>query len=297
MKPVVYIDVLFLVNFFINLILLCATSKILKLKTHPLRLSAAAILGAFYAVLIFYPKLGVLYTSVAKVLSSLAIAAVAFNIKGIRLYIKALFTFLMVTLAFGGGIFAIMCFTGLGAKSGMFLKNGVLYMNLPWQILITAAFVLYLLISKIRNAIVSGKENLIDMTVTYSGHSASLKALIDTGNALCDPITNTPVIVAEFKAVKRILPEEFTHIFENGNEDNLAEIEKAAANLSCRIRLIPFKSLGCENGMLLGFKPDKVEIFLNEKPLTLGEVIIGLCSGGLSGDNSFSALIHPEIIS
>ncbi len=291
-KPVVYIDVLFFVNFFINFILLCTASKLLRLKTHPLRLILAASLGALYAVLVFYPRLGFFYTSVSKILSSFAICAVAFNIKGIKLYIKAFLTFLLVTLAFGGGIFAIMCFTGLGAKSGMFIKNGIVYMNLPWKMLILSAFILYLLISRIKSAIWSGRTDLIDLTVTYSGHTARVKALPDTGNALCDPITSAPVIVAELKAVSKIVPHEFARIFESENESDLSD-----ALLSCKIRLIPFASIGCENGMLWGFKPDKVEVFLNERNITLGDVIIGVCRDSLSADNSFHALIHPEIIS
>ncbi|MBO4898269.1 MAG: sigma-E processing peptidase SpoIIGA [Clostridia bacterium] len=297
MKPVVYIDVLFFVNFFINFILLCTTSKILKLKTHPLRLSFAAMLGALYAVLIFYPRLGVLYTSAAKILSSLAITATAFNIKGARLYIKALFTLLLVTVIFGGGIFAVMCFTNLGAKSGMFIKNGILYMNLPWQILLISAFILYFIISRIKSAVWGKSACLLDINVSHSGRSAHIKALPDTGNSLCDPLSRAPVIVAEYSALKSILPDELLRIFENGFENNLAEIEKAASDLKCRIRLIPFKSLGCERGMLLGFKPDKTEVILNENTIALGDVIIGLFGGRLSSDNSFSALIHPEIIS
>ena len=290
MKPVVYIDVLFFVNFFINLVLLHTTSKLLNLKTHLLRLSVAALLGALYSVLVFYPRLSVFYTSLSKVLSSFAICAAAFNIKGIKLYIKTLITFLLVTIAFGGGIFAVMCFTGLGAKSGMFIKNGVLYMNLPWQILIVAALVLYFLIRRIKGAVLAGKLNYIDLKVTYSGHTASLKALPDTGNALCDPISNAPVIVAEFSAVSKILPHEFARIFESENDIDTVP-------LSCKIRLIPFASIGCENGMLWGFKPDKVEAFLNERSVTLGDVIIGMCRGSLSSDKSFNALIHPEIVS
>ena len=297
LKPVIYIDVLFFVNFFINFILLGTTSKILKLKTHVLRLSSAALLGALYAVLIFWPRMSFLYTSAAKLLSSLAIAATAFNIKGIKLYIKALVTFLLVTVIFGGGIFAVMCFTNLGAKSGMYIKNGVLYMNLPWQLLLISAFILYFIISRIKSSVLESRARLFDITVTFSGHETSVKALVDTGNSLCDPLSRAPVIVAEFTAIKSILPKELLRLFENGLENNLEEIEKAAGNLSCRIRLIPFKSLGCENGMLIGFKPDNAEVVINERSRELGDVIIGIFGGRLSPDNSFTALIHPEIIS
>jgi len=31
-----------------------------------------------------------------------------------------------------------------------------------------------------------------------------------------------------------------------------------------KLRLIPYKSIGNENGILIGFKPDSVNVFLND---------------------------------
>ena len=56
MKPVVYVDVLFLVNFLVNFSLLYLTGKILRLKIKYLRVFGAAGAGALYAVLMFLPE-------------------------------------------------------------------------------------------------------------------------------------------------------------------------------------------------------------------------------------------------
>ena len=62
------------------------------------------------------------------------------------------------------------------------------------------------------------------------------------------------------------------------------------------IRLIPFSSLGRENGMLVGFKPDSAYITENEAEREIGNIIVGIYNGRLAGDKSYSALLNPEII-
>ena len=51
-------------------------------------------------------------------------------------------------------------------------------------------------------------------------------------------------------------------------------IEKIGEDYISRFRLIPFSSLGKQNGMLIGFKPDKVTIKFDGLEKEKGDVII-----------------------
>jgi len=55
--------------------------------------------------------------------------------------------------------------------------------------------------------------------------------------------------------------------------------------------------VGKENGLLLGFQPDRVTATVNEHQYEIENVIIGISPTSLSKDKSFQALINPAVIS
>lgn len=301
MKPVIYIDVLFFVNLFINYILLFLTSKIGRLKPGKWRLWIGSLVGAVYSVLMFFPSLEFGYTAMAKFMFSMALVAVAFNIKGIKLYFKTLGIFYLVTLAAGGGVLALFYFTGAGAAMGAVISNGILYMNLPWQFLAFAIGVSCLGIRFVCRMMQSrlAKSNMyMWLNISLGQKKVTLNALVDTGNTLREPISDYPVIIAEYDKLKPILPNEILDIFENDSEINLEAITKLSgkSEIANRLRLIPFCSLGKDNGMLLGFKPDLASLVENEADRDIGNVIVGIYNKKLAGDRSYCALLNPEVI-
>ena len=290
MRPTVYIDVLFFINLLINLILLYVSARLLSLKIKPLRFLIASFFGALYSVLIFFPDFNVFYSGSAKLLSSLAIIAIAFNIKGWRLYFKTLGIFYLVTLLFGGCVFALFYLSGIGSRVGAVIKNGIIYFDLPWQFLFFSIGISYIIISGIWKSILNRARgnSFVSLNIEYSGSNATIRALLDTGNSLFEPISHSPVIVTEFGEIKNILPESIRAAVESGNinfEENF------------KIRVIPFSSVGKENGLLLGFQPDRVTATVNEHQYEIENVIIGISPTRLSKDKSFQALINPAVIS
>ena len=63
-----------------------------------------------------------------------------------------------------------------------------------------------------------------------------------------------------------------------------------------KIRLIPFTSLGKENGILLGLKADNIIINLEENDVSIDNVIVGIYNGVLSKNNKYKALIGLELL-
>ena len=63
-----------------------------------------------------------------------------------------------------------------------------------------------------------------------------------------------------------------------------------------RFRLIPFSSIGKSNGILVGFKPDKIIVKTNEEVFEIKESIVGIYNNILSSEGNYSALLNPDIL-
>lgn len=139
---------------------------------------------------------------------------------------------------------------------------------------------------------------LIPVKISFDNRMIYLSALIDTGNSLKDPLTNIPVMVVEFKALQELLPLEIKSIFENSQEDDLNRVTTiiSTSKWFSRFRLIPFSSLGKENGMLIGFKPDFIVIGEEEEKKDIKNVIIGIYNRSLSRNEKYKALLGPELV-
>lgn len=63
-----------------------------------------------------------------------------------------------------------------------------------------------------------------------------------------------------------------------------------------QIRWIPFTSVGNQNGMLVGVKVEKVELYYQDKREMLDQVIIGVYQGSLSKNQSYHALVGLDFL-
>lgn len=143
------------------------------------------------------------------------------------------------------------------------------------------------------------RERIItEIIILLDNKKVAIMALVDTGNALNEPITKAPVVIAEYSAIKELLPIDAQKIFEqdNKNDFNMIAHIMSDSDLLTRFRVIPFKSLGKDNGMLLGFKPDEVQLVENKKQQNIKNIIIGVYNKKLSNSGEYSALIHPDIL-
>lgn len=296
----IYLDVLFLENLVINYLILLVTAKLAKCRTSNLRMFLGALTGAAYAVLlILAPDMKVYYTPVAKVILSLFIVAIAFWPEKVTAFFKTLAAFYLSSFLFAGAAFAFLYFN----RSGGFVRNGIVYVF--WQsqgTLILFSVITVFIIIRIFWDIVQSRmlreKLLIPVKISFESRNTEIEALVDTGNSLHDPLTNLPVVVVEFKAIRDILPEEIKSIFDSSHEDDLLHATQmiAGTHWMSRFRLIPFTSLGKENGMLIGFKPDYIEIGENDERRGIHEVIIGIYNRALSKNEQYRALLSPDLM-
>ena len=186
-------------------------------------------------------------------------------------------------------------------RMGAVMRNGILYFEMPWRLLLLAFAFLYPLIRLFCRVVIgrlSREKVYLTVKVEQDHQTAVLKGLLDTGNHLRDPLTDAPVIVAEYQQVQNILPKAFCEMYEKSVETQGDASWDAllASSEGLRLRLIPFRSIGEENGMLVGFKPDCVIIEENEREKRLSGAIVGLYAHALSGDQTYGALLAPEMM-
>ena len=84
----------------------------------------------------------------------------------------------------------------------------------------------------------------------------SLRALIDTGNTLKDPMTNEPVLVLDWSAAARLLPES------NLREQDFLHPAELMRRLmlehpGLRARLVPYRAVGVSQGLLLAVRCER----------------------------------------
>lgn len=294
--PVIYIDVLFTVNLIINYILLCSCCVFSNLKKNRYRMLLGSFVGAAYAVLVFFPDFSLLYSMLSKLLISMLIVAASFPFYTVRSYIKALMIFYMVSFGFGGCVLGVFYFSDVGAKLGAVYSNGVLYFNLPWTILASAGLLFYIavkLFSYFSNKTYRSRSLKKKLYLSFGDKTAELTALLDTGNSLIDPITLSPVIIAEYKLIKNLFNDEIKTGLDRIGHDNITWIMSEVAQKGLPARLIPFSTIGRDNGMLLGFVPDRAIIQDDCGMRVMEKCVVGLYEKPLSKDRSYGALLNP----
>ncbi|MHB1420463.1 MAG: sigma-E processing peptidase SpoIIGA [Bacillota bacterium] len=299
-QDTVYLDVVFLINLLMDYAVLWAVGRLGQFKTTFFRLLAGALFGATYSLAVFLPDPGLLLTVVGKVLFSACMVLVCYRWQSLRRFLQAMGYFYMVAFAMGGAVLGAIYVLGGVARSG---TGGLIFLtgNIRAAWLIAALVSAWILgrwgATFIRRNLLS-KLFKIPVIIRFGENRFSTYALVDTGNQLRDPVSQMPVMIAEYSLIKAIFPPGVQQIFENTEEPDLEEIITALASSpwAVRIRMIPFTTIGKKRGMLLGLRPDEVIMITDEKPVNVKDVVVGVYQKRLSPEGAYRALLPPEMV-
>jgi len=297
-KMIVYAEYVFLENFIMNYIILQLTSKFTKRETSKLKLCIAASISALYAFVIFFPSLHFLFSMVMKFACSMLIIVLAYTPYKFKDFFRLLGTFYLITLIFGGAGFAMFYFTSFNG----IVSNGIFYTtDLSLKNIFIACGAAYILINFSWGFIqkqVSKDKVFLKVKIQIQNDIVECIGLVDTGNALKDPLTNHPVIIVEYSALACLLPVEISNVFKDTKSPNLDQLSSIYNNIEWvkRIRMIPFKALGTENGMLVGIKPDFVLIEKEKDIKNVTNIVIAIYNNELSKEGEYRALLHPDLL-
>lgn len=291
----VYVEQLLIENLIINYIILYVTKLLIKSDTSKNRIFIASLIGSIYTLIAFFPSIITIIKLISKIIVAVTIIRVAFKPKNIRVFLKVMATFHLVAFTFAGICLSLLYMANINT----YITDGVFYISnfKIKKLAIAIAFgwiLLQLTFEYLKNKNINA-DNFVFLKIEFAKKEISLKGMVDTGNSLKDPINKLPVIIVEFLAIKDFFPIEIQELFEKHSENNLNLFTNVlyTASSDFKFRLIPFKSLGKEDGMILGFKPDKVTLEL-DKDTCVKELIIGIYNNNLSDD--YRALLHPDII-
>lgn len=296
MNSVVYLDVLVFENLFMNYLLLYVINRFCRCKSKPWRLGVASLVGALYVVILFFPGLHMLYSVIMKFMLSMVMIIIAFSPYKLREFIKILILFYLEAFAIAGSIFAIFFISNknVGIMDGAFLMD-----HISSTYIISGSLVAIILVKfgfDYFENYYSTEKNKIELDIFLNDKHCNIVALVDTGNSLKDPMTNVPVIVVYAKSIVDILPDDIK--YEVLKEDNYSVLTKILLNssLKSRIRVIPYKALGVENGLLTGIRVDMISAKFKTKTNIVREAIVALYNKPISSQGDYQALAYPEIL-
>ena len=267
---VIYADILFIVNLYIDAMLLSAVRRFLHLPLKRGRWLLSSLLGGVFGLSALLPHIRGPALFFLGLTEAFALVAAAFAPKPWIELVKATFLLLLFGAAFSGLLSLLQFFVPL---SGMILRNGAVYFDISPLLLVLLTCAAYGVLYLFDRLFQRRAPEVLFSTVTLAlrGKSVLVSAKVDTGMTLREPFSGLPVILVQQSAVKSILPPDF-----------------GTADGTLPLRFIPFSSVGGA-GVLPAFRPDAATV--NSKP---ADGWVAVTEKPLSA-GSFEALIGAEL--
>ena len=297
-----YADILFAVNLIMNGFILWIVSKLTRRK-RKIRwvLFGASIMAFLYTLLVVLESLRFMNVAIASILILAIGVVVTFHPQGVKPFFKLMLVAYSISFTLGGLGMALMFLTDIPYAVHHIANDWEGFTRaISWQLAFVGMVISYAMIKLTMKMIERHqlkRQMLCNVKIFMGERDTTFEALVDTGHNLREPLSQSPVIIAEFEHIKSFLPDGLKVLFYEKQENDLSilahDLDKGA--FYSRIRMIPFTSLGRTNGMLVGFRPDKV-MLEGTKPLPT-DVIIGIYNNKLCQDGRYQGLLSPELVS
>ncbi len=286
---VIYLDVLILINLIMDMIIFIISTMIIN-KVVPFKkiLIGSILASIMYCIFAITPLMRDVPAILYSVFIPLPAILIIFKPYNIKTLIKEYLVCTFVAALIGGITFSIWSRMGLRLES-------IWNINI-WILLLIGAMVgccFYLSFYHIRRRFIL-PEFEYNMVLVRNGIEVGLKSLLDTGNCLYTPMTHKPVVVAEYKCVDVLMTENEKKFCEK-YADNIESILTDDIMQDIKY-LIPFSSVGCKGGMLIGIEVDSMTIKKYDFRKKYRNCIIGVSITPISSDRSYTALLHPQYI-
>lgn len=231
----VYIDLYVLINTSMNLLCLMITSALLHRRVHRLRALAAALLGGLYAALTLVLGGGGIFEIIGDIAVALLMCTVTFvsASMGIRKLLQCTIVQALTSMILGGIMTALYSMLNrldlpLEALSGDGLS--------VWSFALLTAVAGIATARGGRWFGLSGKTKSVTLRIVLFGHELFLRAMVDSGNLLRDPVSGRSVILVDQALLLPILPPNIANVCTQTAAKHIDLTDYAVAR---HIRLIP----------------------------------------------------------
>lgn len=192
----IYLDVVFIINFFYDFITLISSSIILKRNTKLIRIILGSLFGSL-TLLIYFIRMNNIEIFIYKIIISSLIIIITFNYKNIKYFIKNIYYFYLIGILLGGFLYFI--------NNSLLKNNGLIfYKNKNINVfigIILSVICTYIYIRNIKD-LKTNYNKYLKVKLFFNNYSINLNAFLDTGNKLIDPYTLKPIIIVNKEYIK-----------------------------------------------------------------------------------------------
>lgn len=253
----VYLDLVILLNFLVDFLLLLGTNRLAGHPAGPVRAAAASVLGGIYGGACLIPGFRFLGNLLWRLVSLGLMGVIAFGLD--RSTLRRCVLFVLLSMALGG--------IALGLGSGNFRA-----------LVGAAAGVAALCFVGFQGK--AGARQYIPVALTHGDRQVRFLALYDTGNTLRDPLTGRPVLVAGER-----IGQELANLTKEDMKNPAAAVMNHPG-----LRLIPYRVVGNDRGMLLAVHVRQARIGDRNQ-----NVLVAFAPEGLERTGEFEGLIGGDV--
>ena len=296
-----YMDVIWLLNFLFDVLLLQFTALLLKTKIAWWRLIAAGVIASFSVFGYVSATLSFLLHPLVKLALSVLIVWTAFGFRRFKFFLQATLTFYITTFILGGGLIGLHYFFQYESQfSQSLLMASVRGFGDPisWIFVIIGFPVLWFISTKQSEKWEMSKirfHETVKVYVEIMDFKWNLTGLVDSGNQLYDPLSKLPVMIISTSHLENRIPSDILQISQTP-DDYLNGRISLPEGWDYRMRMIPARTVGQTGELLVAFKPDQIVIETKSGARIEPKALIAFSSHSLSSEGMFNCIIHPKMM-
>ena len=298
---VVYLDVIWLLNFMFDSFLLYLTALILKRDIIHWRVFVGGFVGSIIILLSITPLNGFSGHPIVKLLFSVVMILIVFGFKRFKYFISGLMIFYLVTFLVGGTLIGVHYFI----QFDMDLTSSVALASvkgfgdpISWLFVVLGFPIVWHFSKNSFEKVEVAKiqhSHLIRVSILIDGQRFHFKGLVDSGNQLYDPISKMPVMFVSINKIADDLPTELRKIAVD-SELVITGKQPISPEWENRIRIIPYKVMGRDHQLIIALKPEQIQIIHNEETQTIEKGLVSFTMQQLSSDDAFQCIVHPKML-
>lgn len=187
----IYIDLILLLNFGFDFLLLLSVSLILKRNTELYKLLLGAFIGSI-SVLTLFIKINSMQLFIIKIIISILMTITSFKYKNIKYTLKNILYLYISSIVLGGALYLLNIELTYENQGIIFYKNK---MSINFIILvIISPIILYIYTKECKN-LRNNYSNYHKVEIKIRDKIIKCTGFVDTGNKLRDPYKKRPIIL------------------------------------------------------------------------------------------------------
>ncbi|MBR2703942.1 MAG: sigma-E processing peptidase SpoIIGA [Clostridia bacterium] len=289
-----YIDLIILENFFMNAIILYTTGTLLNKKINKKKLFISSLIGTIYVFTLCF-RLSNMVLNISKFIMGLLLVKICFGSRSYKAIVKETAVYFFSSFIYAG---CALGFLHIVKPKVVYIVNGIIIGGeYIFEIVGLSAIVSFVLIKasmkliKLKSYL--NKKNMIaDMEIFNNKKSIKIRALVDSGNLLTDPVSHDPVIIVYKEKVRALFDNRILERIDSliGGEYINEENEYFG------LRAIPYTSVGKNDGIIITCRVDKIKLEYQDEVNEIKNVLIGFYNEALSKNDKYSALIGLQLL-